>query len=355
MSVATLAHYTGGQGSMMALVLDETSLLIDTQHRRRTAIDAPFLHRMQRRHFIMFDVLPLMGTVSAIVLAFYIPITWLDIALFAGMWLLTGLGISVGYHRLFTHRSFKTTSFVRVLLTVLGCMAAQGAPISWAAMHRRHHQCADCEGDMHSPNLHGTSLRDRVGGFIHAHYAWMIKHEYPNVVHYTPDLLRERPLIRTARLYRWWIVLGLALPFVVGGLVTQTGLGALTGLLWGGVVRMFVVGQSISALNSVLHTMGTRPFPLRENPNDNSRNNWLLGLMIWGEGWHNNHHAFPDSAWFGLAWHRLDLGYWCILLLKRLGLAWDVRVPTNERIAARAAETRLAASRVSCDLFPPAL
>jgi stearoyl-CoA desaturase (delta-9 desaturase) len=324
----------------MSLAIDETSLLLETQQnkRRRLAIDAPYLHRMQRRHFLLFDVLPFFGTVGAIVLAFVRPIGWLEIALFFGMWLVTGLGISAGYHRLFTHRSFKTVAPMRVMLAIAGCMAGQGAVISWVAMHRRHHECADKPGDMHSPNLHGVGILGRIRGFVHAHYTWMVKHEYPNVAHYVPDLLNERAMVRTARLYKWWIILGLALPAVIGGVATESWMGALTGLLWGGVVRMFVVGHSMWALNSILHTMGSQPFRLRENPNDNSRNNWLLGVLAWGEGWHNNHHAFPYSASFGLAWYRIDLAYWFILLLERLGLAWDVKRPTKERIAARIAD-----------------
>lgn len=322
----------------MSLVIDETFKESHAVPGRRLAIDAPFLHRLQRRHFILFDVLPLFGTIAAIVLAFYRPISWVDIALFMVMWLLTGLGISAGYHRLFTHRSYKTVTAVRVALAIFGCMAGQGAVISWVAMHRRHHERADRDGDMHSPNLHGTSVMQRIRGFIHAHYTWMIKHEYPNVAHYTPDLLRDRAIVKTGRLYSWWILLGLAIPAAIGGLVTQSWYGALTGLLWGGVVRMFVVGHSMWALNSVLHTIGARPYPLRENPNDNSRNNWVLGLLAWGEGWHNNHHAFPFSASFGLAWYRADIAYWFIATLKALGLAWDVKLPTPESMAKRTAE-----------------
>ena len=294
---------------------------------RRLAIETPYLHRMQLRHFILFNVVPFAGALAAVALAFVHPIGKLDLALFFGMWLLTGLGISAGYHRLFTHRSFKTTTPVRVAFAIAGSMAGLGPVISWVAMHRRHHQCADHDGDMHSPNLHGSRLR----GFIHAHVSWMIRHEYPNIVHYTPDLLEERAIVRTSRHYQTWVLLGLAIPTVIGGLVSGSLLGALTGFLWGGLFRMFVVGQSISALNSVLHSMGTRPFHLH----DNSGNSWLLGLLIWGEGWHHNHHAFPRSASFGLTWYHVDFAYWLILLLKRLGLAWEVKVPTPGQLAAR--------------------
>lgn len=301
---------------------------------RRLAIETPYLHRMQLRHFLLFNVGPILGTIVAVALAFVYPLHKIDIALFFGMWLITGLGISAGYHRLFTHRAYRTATPVRVALAVMGSMAALGPLISWSAMHRRHHQCADADGDMHSPNLHGKSLGGRLRGVVHAHLTWMIRHEYPNIAHYTPDLLEDRAVVRVSRRYQWWIVLGLALPAAIGGLVVGSPVGALNGFLWGGVVRMFVVAQSISALNSISHTIGSRPFRLR----DNSRNNLVLGLLVWGEGWHHNHHAFPTSASFGLSWHRIDLSYWLILLLKATGLAWEVKVPAREQIEARIAD-----------------
>lgn len=322
----------------MPVVIDELDLLAElpSGNRRRKAVDSPYLHRLQRRHFLLFDVLPFFGTVGAIALAVAHPIGAVEIGLFLLMWLLNGIGISAGFHRLFAHRSYTTTTPVRVALAILGCMGGQGAVISWAAMHRRHHSCADLEGDMHSPNLHGRDLKGRLRGFLHAHYTWMIRHEYPNVAHYAPDLLRDRALVRTGRLYRWWVLLGLAVPAALGGLLTQSWMGVLTGFLWGGVVRIFVVGHLMWSLNSFLHTIGRRPFVLRENPRDNSRNNAVLAVIAWGEGWHNNHHAFPYSASFGLAWYRIDIAYWFIRLLEKAGLARDVLVPSRERIKARA-------------------
>lgn len=323
----------------MSIMLDEAELrdeAFPSGNKRRKVIDSPFLHRIQRRHFLLFDVLPFFGTVFAVGLAFYHPIGAVEIGLFLVMWLLTGLGISAGYHRLFSHRSWKTVTPVRVAMAIFGCMAGQGAVISWVAMHRRHHENTDLPGDMHSPNLHGTDRRGRVKGFIHAHYTWMLRHDYPNVAHYTPDLLRDKAILWVGRNYRWWVLLGLALPAVAGGLLLQSWMGVLTGFLWGGVVRMFVVGHTMWALNSFLHTMGRQHYRIADNPTDQSRNNYLLGTLAWGEGWHNNHHAFPFSASFGLAWYRPDIGFWFIRILQALGLAWDVRVPTPDRLKARA-------------------
>jgi stearoyl-CoA desaturase (delta-9 desaturase) len=300
--------------------------------RRRLAVDSAYLHRIQRRHFLLYDVAPLLGAIVAVGLLPVLPIGAVDVGVFVLMWLVTGVGITVGFHRLFAHRAFKTNSAVRVALTIFGCMAARGPMISWAAMHRRHHERADREGDMHSPNLHGAGPWARLRGFGHAHLTWMARHAYPNVVHYVPDLFADKPVLRANRRYTTWVVLGLAIPAALGGVLTMTWAGALTGLLWGGLVRMLVVEQSMSALNSFLHVLGARPFPLGR---DNSRNNPLLGILVWGEGWHNNHHAFPYSASFGLAWYRLDLGYWVIRLLAALGWAWDVQRPSRAQVAAR--------------------
>jgi stearoyl-CoA desaturase (delta-9 desaturase) len=304
-----------------------------SQPKRRLTIETPFLNRAQLRHFVLFDVLPAIASVFAVVWSFHHPIGVLEVGLFAVMWLLTGIGVSVGYHRLFTHRTFKTTRQTRTVLAVLGSMAALGPVISWVAIHRRHHERADEPGDMHSPNLHGGTFLGRLRGLLHAHLTWAIKHEYPNIAHYAPDLLEDPAIVRISRSYKWWVLSGCVLPGAIGGVLTMSWQGALAGWLWGGCVRMFVVAQSISALNSILHTFGSRRFTVR----DNSRNNPLIGVLTWGEGWHNNHHAFPTSASFALAWYPVDVSYWLIALLQRLGMAWDVHVPTKAQIDSRAA------------------
>jgi stearoyl-CoA desaturase (delta-9 desaturase) len=248
------------------------------------------------------------------------------------MWLLTGLGLTVGYHRLFTHRAFSTGVVMSCIFIVMGSMAGRGPMLSWVAMHRRHHELSDHEGDLHSPNLHGTTVLGRLRGFLHAHLIWMIEHDYPNVAHYVPDLMGERTLVAVNRYYNMWVLLGLLAPAVIGGLATGSVWGAVGGFLWGGIVRMFVVEQSMSAINSLSHTFGTRPFLTRD---DNSRNLAVIALLAWGEGWHNNHHAFPYSAAFGLRWFEFDPGFLLIRLLKALGLAWNVKVPSREKIALR--------------------
>jgi len=300
--------------------------------RDNRVIRSRHLHRLQRRHFIIFDILPFVGTLVALGLLFYRPIGALEIGLFLGMWLVTGMGLTVGYHRLFTHRAFATSLPVSAALIVMGSMAGRGPMLSWAAMHRRHHELSDHEGDLHSPNLHGSTIIGRLRGFLHAHLTWMIEHDYPNVAHYVPDLVANRALVRINSYYYSWVALGLLVPALIGGLVSASLWGVLSGFLWGGVVRMFVVEQTMSAINSVMHRFGRRPFVTRD---DNSRNLGVMALLAWGEGWHNNHHAFPYSAAFGLRWFEFDLGFIFIRTLQALGLAWNVKVPSRDKIALR--------------------
>src|SRR4051794_40485132 len=183
---------------------------------------------MQRRHFIIFDILPFMGTLVALGLLFVRPIGVMELSLFVGFWLITGLGLTVGYHRLFTHRAFATSTTISGILIVMGSMAGRGPMLSWAAMHRRHHELADHEGDLHSPHLHGKGPLGRLRGFLHAHLTWMIAHDYPNVAHYVPDLLADRTLLAVNRQYYSWVLLGLAIPAAIGALVTGSAWGGLT-------------------------------------------------------------------------------------------------------------------------------
>ncbi|MGW6727112.1 acyl-CoA desaturase [Nocardia sp. NPDC055029] len=304
----------------------------DTVPRKKT-ISNPYIHRLQRRHFLLFDVAPIAGTVAALGFLFVRPFGVVEFALLFGMWLATGLGITVGYHRLFTHRTFHTTTAVAAVLAVLGSMAGQGPVVSWVALHRRHHEYSDRAGDPHSPNLSGDGVRGVLRGLAHSHFLWMRHHEYPNVVHYAPDLIKDRSLIRVTRLYYWWVGLGLLIPTVLGGLLTLSWTGAVSGLLWGGFVRIFLLEHIVWAINSFLHRVGTRPYRSREN----SRNGGVFALITLGESWHNNHHAFPESPSFGLHWYRLDPGYWLIWTLETFGLAWDLKIPSADRLAAKRA------------------
>ncbi|MFJ4657092.1 acyl-CoA desaturase [Nocardia sp. NPDC088792] len=298
---------------------------------RRKTISTPYIHRLQQRHFLLFDVMPIIGTVAAVGFLWVRPFGVLEFALLFSMWLVTGLGVTVGYHRLFTHRTFKAAPWVVDVLVVLGSMAGQGAVVSWVALHRRHHEFSDREGDPHSPNLSGGGVLGAVRGLAHSHFLWMRRHEYPNIVHYAPDLIKDRRLVRVARLYYWWVALGLLIPAVLGGLISMSWTGAVSGLLWGGFARMFLLEHIVWAINSFLHMFGTRPYDSREN----SRNGGVFALVTLGESWHNNHHAFPESPSFGLHWYRLDPGYWLIRTLAAAGLAWDLKLPSEARMAAK--------------------
>lgn len=245
---------------------------------RRKTISNAYLHRLQRRHFLLFDILPIIGTAGALAFLAVHPFGVTELALLLSMWLLTGLGVTVGYHRLFTHRTFKAAQPVVAALAILGSMAGQGGVVSWVALHRRHHECSDRGGDPHSPNLAGRGLTGRLRGLAHSHFLWMRRHEYPNIVHYAPDLLKNRVLVRVGRLYYYWVVAGLLLPALIGGLIYQSWSGATSGLLWGGLVRIFVLEHIVWAINSFLHMFGTRPYESREN----SRNGGIFALVTLG-------------------------------------------------------------------------
>jgi stearoyl-CoA desaturase (delta-9 desaturase) len=219
------------------------------------------------------------------------------------------------------------------VLAVLGCMAAQGPVVSWVAVHRRHHERSDKPGDPHSPNpaLLGGGAFGTLRGLWHAHVGWLTNHEYPNPVHYAPELLRDRVLARINRHYLLWVALGLLMPAAIGGLLHGTWLGAFQGFLWGGVVRMVVVDNSVLSINSFSHVFGSHEF----ETDDHSRNNPWVALPTFGESWQNNHHAFASSAAIGLRWWQVDLGYGLIVVLEQLGLVWGVRRPTPAMIASK--------------------
>jgi len=266
----------------------------------------------------------LLGLLGAIAAPFYVwrfGFTLLDAALFLVMyWLTYGLGICVGHHRHFSHGAFRAPPRVRWLLAVLGAMGGQGPVTYWAATHRRHHALSDAEGDPHSPNRHGAGIGGVLRGLWHGHFGWALDYGMPNAAFYCPDIVREPYLTAVSRRYRTWVALGLLLPSLLGLLLTGSVHGALAGLLWGGLVRLFVSSNSTWSLNSICHRFGSRPFPAT----DRSANVGWLALPTLGESWHNNHHAFPRSARHGLRWWQLDVNYLSIRLLESLGLVHDV-------------------------------
>ncbi|MHC5112083.1 MAG: acyl-CoA desaturase [Planctomycetota bacterium] len=210
-------------------------------------------------------------------------------------------------------------------------MAVEGPLLRWVATHRKHHQHSDDVEDPHSPHQGGCGLLGVLVGWWHAHIGWMFKPHGTGLQQYVKDFRKDKAIRGVSRLFGLWVVLGLAIPAISGGLITGSWKGALLGFLWGGLVRVFLVHHVTWSINSVCHLWGTRPF----DGGDHSRNNMIFGLLALGEGWHNNHHAFPTSARYGIRWWQLDLGFWVIRALSWLGLAWDVRLPAHKRARQR--------------------
>jgi stearoyl-CoA desaturase (delta-9 desaturase) len=284
------------------------------------------------------------GTVTAIpILSLFVVgwqlwaslLGWNDIFVFVLLYVLTGLGVTVGFHRLLTHRAFKTTRPIRATLAILGSAAIEGPVISWVADHRKHHAFADREGDPHSPHVgHGHGWRGALRGLVHAHVGWLFIHTHRGRrTRYAPDLLGDPVVSWVDRTFVVWALGGLVTAFGLGWLFGGTLRDGLTGVLWGGAVRMLMVHHVTYSINSLCHFFGRQRF----DTGDQSRNlAWLAPLSL-GEAWHNNHHAFPTSAQHGLRRWELDPSALLIRALERVGLAWDVVRVSPERQAARLA------------------
>ncbi|HXS45050.1 MAG TPA: fatty acid desaturase [Solirubrobacteraceae bacterium] len=279
-------------------------------------------------------VIPFVGLGVAAWQAWNDLLHWHDLVVFAIVYALTGLGVTVGFHRHFTHRSFKAHSVVRATLAALGSAAIEGPVISWVADHRKHHAFSDEEGDPHSPHVgHGGGVGGALRGLFHAHMGWLFIHtQRGSKERYARDLMAD-PIVRFVdRTFVVWALGGLGFAFVLGWVLGGTLTAGLTGLLWGGAVRMLVVHHVTYSINSLCHVFGRQPF----ETGDESRNLAWLAPFTFGEAWHNNHHAFPTSAVHGLRRGQVDFSAVVIGVLERLGLVWDVvRVPP-ERMAARA-------------------
>jgi stearoyl-CoA desaturase (delta-9 desaturase) len=272
--------------------------------------------------------IPAAATLAALAWAAVRGLHALDLALCAAFYVATVLGVTVGYHRLATHRAFEARPALRGLLAALGSMAAQGPLLFWAACHRRHHATSDADDDPHSPRPQGTGWAAPLRGFFWGHVGWMLDHEPEPWDRYAKDLLRDPLLFRIHVAYPYWVAAGLLLPALIGGIVGGSWERALGGALWGGFVRIFLVQHATWSVNSIGHLWGGRRFDTR----DSSRNNALCGLVALGEGWHNNHHAFPRSARHGLARWEIDVSYLVIRAAAALRLAHDVQTPTDAQV-----------------------
>jgi stearoyl-CoA desaturase (delta-9 desaturase) len=292
----------------------------------------PGTSRISQLVTLVAVIVPPFGLAAAMGLLWNVAFHAGDLLIMGGMYVLCAFGTTIGFHRYFTHRGFEAHPPVKAALAILGCMTMQGPLTQWVTDHRKHHALSDKDGDPHSPHVgHGDGALGAVKGFVHAHVGWMFTNmgmEQGRL--YGKDLYEDR-LIRTIdRLYLVWVVLTLGIPFGVGYAIGGWDRG-IEGLLWGGLVRIFLYQHATFCVNSICHMFGRREYAAR----DESRNNWVIALLVFGEGWHNNHHAFPVSARHGLGRFQFDVSWWVIRAMEKLRLVWNVKVPDAEQLRRR--------------------
>jgi stearoyl-CoA desaturase (delta-9 desaturase) len=278
-------------------------------------------------------VVPPLGLLSAMGLLWGVGFSWIDVALFVGFYILCAFGTTVGFHRYFTHKGFEARWPVKAALAILGCMTMQGPVTQWVTDHRKHHALSDKPGDPHSPHVgHGDGALGALRGFVHAHVGWMFTSlGMEQGREYGRDLYEDRLVRAIDRLYVVWVVLTLGLPFAIAYAVGGTWQAGLGGLVWGGLIRIAAYQHATFSVNSICHMFGRKDYKSR----DEARNNWIVALLVFGEGWHNNHHAFPVSARHGLRRRQIDVSWWVIRALEKLRLVWDVKVPDAEQLERR--------------------
>ena len=273
-------------------------------------------------------ILPFLAFLAAIPVAWGWGLGWTDVTLFVVFYIVSGLGITVGYHRLFTHASFKANRPLRIAMAVAGSLAVEGPVIRWVADHRRHHAFSDREGDPHSPWRFGETKAALVKGFWFAHLGWLFDVEHTNRDKYAPDLMADRDIVRVNDLFPVIFLASLLAPALLGGLITMSWGGALSAFFWASLVRIFLLHHVTWSINSVCHMIGERPFQAR----DKSANFWPLAVLSFGESWHNMHHADPTAARHGVLRGQIDESARVIWLFEKFGWATDVRWPKPERV-----------------------
>jgi stearoyl-CoA desaturase (Delta-9 desaturase) len=286
------------------------------------------LHRVV---LALFIGVPLAALVAAIPVAWGWGLSWPDACAGVVMYLVSGHGITIGYHRLFTHRSFRAAPWLRIALAIAGSMALQGRVTRWVADHRKHHQFSDRAGDPHSPWRYGKSVAGLARGMLYAHIGWIIDSVHADERQYAPDLLTDSAIVRVCRLYPVWVTVSVLLPPLAGGLVSMSWQGAVTAFFWATIVRIALFHHVTWSINSVCHVAGSKPFRSR----DQAGNVWWLCLLSNGESWHNTHHADPTCARHGALRGQIDSSARVIRALEKFGWVWEVRWPHPSRLAAR--------------------
>jgi stearoyl-CoA desaturase (delta-9 desaturase) len=279
----------------------------------------------------VFVLVPFLALAAVVPAVWGWGLSWTDVTLTVVFYFLACLGITVGYHRYFTHGSFKAHRALRIALAIAGSVAIQGPVVQWVADHRRHHAFSDREGDPHSPWRYGDDLRALSKGMFHAHVGWLFDRRQTNPERYAPDLLKDAALRRTSKLFVLWAGIGIFLPALIGGLVTSSWTGAWTAFFWAGLVRVALLHHVTWSINSICHTIGSRPFAAR----DRSTNFWPLAILSAGESWHNLHHADPTCARHGVLRGQIDISARTIWIFEKLGWARDVKWPDPVRLAAK--------------------
>jgi stearoyl-CoA desaturase (delta-9 desaturase) len=280
-----------------------------------------------------FVIVPFLAVAVAVPVAWGWGLGWHDVVLSVLFYLLSGLGVTVGFHRYLTHGSFRAKRPLRIALAIAGTLAIEGPVIRWVADHRRHHAFSDREGDPHSPWRYGDTVGALAKGFWFAHIGWLFDVEHTNQSRFAPDLLADKDMVRVERQFAVWVAVSMFAPALLGGLWSMSFGGALSAFFWASLVRVCVLHHVTWSINSVCHTIGERPFAAR----DKSANFWPLAILSFGESWHNSHHADPSAARLGVLRGQLDISARVIELFERLGWAYDVRWPSPERIASKLA------------------
>jgi stearoyl-CoA desaturase (delta-9 desaturase) len=317
------------------VVLDTADPAVDTDSSTRTERTGakPTFEghkaRGEQAALYLFVIVPFAALVAAVPLAWGWGLTWTDIALTVAFYVVSGLGITVGYHRYFTHGSFKANRPLKIAMAIAGSMAIEGPVIRWVADHRRHHAFSDKDGDPHSPWRYGETLPALMKGLGFAHIGWMFDVEQTNREKFTPDLMADPDLVWIDRFFPAWAAISMLAPALLGGLITLSWTGALTAFFWASLVRVCLLHHVTWSINSVCHAIGRRPF----NARDKSANFWPLAILSFGESWHNMHHADPTAARHGVLPGQLDISARLIRWFQAFGWAWDVRWTSKERLA----------------------